>query len=64
MIDPLAGWKVLRERLVDNGMMRISLYSAFARRLVGIAREQIKSRNLEGRADDIRDYRRVTISTA
>lgn len=64
MIDPLAGWKVLRERLVDNGMMRISLYSAHARHLTSIAREQIKSRGLQGRPDDIREFRQWLLKEA
>jgi SAM-dependent methyltransferase/tetratricopeptide (TPR) repeat protein len=64
MIEPLAGWSVLREKLADNGMMRISLYSVRARRLVSIAREQIKSRGLEGRPEDIREFRQWLLNEA
>ena len=64
LADPLAGWKVLRDKLAANGMMRISLYSAHARRLIRDAREYIQSRDLTGQADDIRGFRQWLLNDA
>lgn len=64
MADPLAGWKALRDRLAATGMMRISLYSALARRAVRIAREQIQVGGLAGEADDIRRFRQRVLGEA
>lgn len=47
MADPLAGWRLLAERLAPGGLMRISLYSKLARQLLARDRERI------GAADDI-----------
>lgn len=57
MSDPLAGWRVLRDRLTATGMMRLSLYSAKARRKIRAAREQIDAQNLTGEVDHIRGFR-------
>lgn len=64
MSDPLAGWKVLRDMLAATGMMRLSLYSAKARRIVRDAREHIEARNLTGQVDDIRGFRRWLLNDA
>ena len=64
MVDPLAGWSALRDALADNGMMRISLYSAYARRTIRAAHEQIRARGLEGRAEDIREFRNWIMNEA
>ena len=58
MADPLAGWQVLRELLAPTGMMRISLYSAYARRIVRAAREQIDAGEDSTDPDKIREVRR------
>ena len=62
MADPLAGWKVLCDMLNSTGMMRVSLYSAKARRKIRAARERIDAQNLTGQADDIREFRQGLLS--
>lgn len=64
MEDPMAGWKTLRSKLAANGMMRISLYSAHARRAIQIAREHIQSRKLQGTVEDIRLMRQWILNDA
>jgi SAM-dependent methyltransferase len=58
MEDPMAGWAVLRDRLAPGGMMRISLYSAHARRSIRAARETIAARDWSGEPQQIRAFRR------
>lgn len=58
MADPLAGWQVLRDLLAAEGMMRISLYSACARRHVRAARERIEARVGSTDPQQIREVRR------
>ena len=55
--DPLAGWSVLRSLLRPGGVMRISLYSELARRLVVAAHRYIAERGYGRKADDIRQFR-------
>ncbi len=62
MAEPLAGWRVLRDKLADTGMMRIGLYSKSARRVISQARELIAARGLSATADDIRRFRQSILS--
>lgn len=62
MRDPLLGWEVLRNKLAADGMMRISLYSAHARRLIQVAWNHIQARDLTGKVEDIRDFRQWLFS--
>jgi SAM-dependent methyltransferase len=57
MTDPMAGWNVLRDSLAENGMMRISLYSAHARRVIRAARDLVDPREQGAQAEDIRRFR-------
>lgn len=63
MADPLAGWKVLCDKLAADGMMRISLYSAYARRSVIETRQHIEAAgHAGGRAEDIRAFRQAVLA--
>jgi tetratricopeptide (TPR) repeat protein/SAM-dependent methyltransferase len=46
MEDPISGWRVLVEKLVTGGLMKIGLYSEAARRVVAVAREYIREQGL------------------
>ncbi len=57
MDDPIAGWRVLVDRLRQGGVMKIALYSELARRCVVEARKQIVEKGYISTPDDIRRYR-------
>lgn len=64
LADPLAGWRVLTDRLVPSGLMRIALYSETARQPLTVAREEIARRGLRPIAEDIREFRTLVLSGA
>ncbi|MFQ5937122.1 MAG: tetratricopeptide repeat protein, partial [Acidiferrobacterales bacterium] len=64
MADPLAGWRVLAERLVPAGLMQVTLYSEVARRPLTAAQEEIKRRGLKPVAEDIKSFRTLVLSGA
>jgi 2-polyprenyl-3-methyl-5-hydroxy-6-metoxy-1,4-benzoquinol methylase len=64
LADPLAGWRVLAERLVPSGLMQVTLYSESARRPLTVAQEEIKRRGLKPIAEDIRSFRTLVLSGA
>ncbi|HUT49524.1 MAG TPA: tetratricopeptide repeat protein [Alphaproteobacteria bacterium] len=55
--DPLAGWKVLVDRLRPGGFMKIALYSELAREPVVAARALIAKKGYAGTPEDIRRCR-------
>ena len=58
MDDPLSGWRILTNRLVPGGLMRISLYSKLARQ--NLARDRQRIEAPEGAVSDsdcLRAYR-------
>ncbi len=57
MEDPVAGWKVLCDLLVDNGLMSIALYSEKARQHIVSAREVIQNEKITPNEANIRDFR-------
>ncbi len=57
MENPLAGWRVLADLLVEDGLMQIGLYSELARKVVVEAREIIRREALGSDRDTIRDFR-------
>ena len=57
MKDPLAGWQVLNELLVDGGLMSIGLYSEQAREPIVAARELIRNEHLTPDSDNILKFR-------
>lgn len=56
MEDPMAGWKVLVECLKPGGLMRIALYSRYARQVVSEIREQSLS-EFELGSEPLKNYR-------
>jgi 2-polyprenyl-3-methyl-5-hydroxy-6-metoxy-1,4-benzoquinol methylase len=62
MDDPLAGWRVLADRLRTGGLMNIGLYSAIARRQIVEARKQIAKKKYTNSPDDIRRFREEFIN--
>jgi SAM-dependent methyltransferase/tetratricopeptide (TPR) repeat protein len=58
MADPLEGWEILRALLADDGLMRIGLYSAIARRSIARARSVIEQQALSSDKGDIRRFRK------
>ncbi|WP_075185549.1 class I SAM-dependent methyltransferase [Teredinibacter haidensis] len=59
MADPAAGWAVLRDLLVEGGLLNIALYSAVARKEVRIQRETLSRLALEPTVSNIRMFRRA-----
>ena len=57
--EPLAGWRILTDRLRKGGVMHIGLYSERARQYVVQARQLIKERGLTGSPADIRRFREI-----
>ena len=58
MENPLQGWKVLSDLLVNNGLMSIALYSEKARQQIAAAREIIQREQIIPDQDSIRAFRR------
>lgn len=58
MEDPLGGWRVLKNLLVDNGMMSVGLYSELARSRIIAARDVIQSERISPDRNSIREFRR------
>ena len=62
MDDPLAGWKVLVDRLRSDGLMKIGLYSDIARqRIIMKSRRHIAKKKYTTSPDDIRKFRQEVI---
>jgi SAM-dependent methyltransferase len=57
MAEPLRGWRVLTERLLPGGLMKIGLYSGRARVLEAAAQAEIRRRGLRPIATDIKAFR-------
>jgi tetratricopeptide (TPR) repeat protein/SAM-dependent methyltransferase len=58
MEDPLAGWQVLCDLLVEGGLMSIGLYSELARKSVAGARDVIRNEGLIPNIGNIRNFRK------
>jgi 2-polyprenyl-3-methyl-5-hydroxy-6-metoxy-1,4-benzoquinol methylase/Tfp pilus assembly protein PilF len=61
MADPMAGWRILVDRLRPGGLMRVALYSESARRFVVKARRHIAESGYTDSVEDIRRYRRYLL---
>ncbi len=61
MDDPMAGWRVLVDRLRPGGLMMIALYSDLARSSVVKARSMIAEKEYPSTAEGIRNCRREII---
>jgi SAM-dependent methyltransferase len=64
LADPIAGWRVLADRLVPSGLMQVNLYSESARQPLMAAREEIKRRGLKPIAENIKSFRTLVLSGA
>ena len=62
MDDPLAGWKVLVDKLRVDGVMKIGLYSEIARQDIANCRREIAEKEYTSSPDDIRRYREELIN--
>ena len=61
MADPKAGWRVLLSLLAPNGIMRVGLYSATARRSIVEARAIVAGRDFPATAEGIRALRQTIV---
>ena len=61
MNDPLAGWKVMADKLCAGGLMKIGLYSDIARQHIVEAIRQIVKKKYTTSPDDIRKCRQEII---
>jgi tetratricopeptide (TPR) repeat protein/SAM-dependent methyltransferase len=57
MDEPIIGWRVLVDRLVAGGLLKIGLYSEAARKVVVAAREYIREQGLPPTAAGIKSLR-------
>gem|GEM_PF-323189 len=55
--NPLQGWQALVQVLRPGGLMKVALYSALARRNIGLAHERIRSLELPADAQGVRTFR-------
>jgi len=62
--DPLAGWQVLTDLLRSNGLMKIALYSEFARQDIVQARSLIAEKAYGASPEEIRQCRQDIIAMA
>ena len=62
MDDPLAGWKVLVDRLRTGGLMYVGLYSDVSRQHIVEARRHIAKKKYTTSPDDIRKFRQEIIN--
>lgn len=57
MEEPISGWRVLTDRLIAGGLLRIGLYSEAARKVVVAARKYIREQKLVPTPGNIRSLR-------
>ncbi|MDB2445456.1 tetratricopeptide repeat protein [Gammaproteobacteria bacterium] len=63
MENPMAGWEVLTNCLVPNGLMRIGLYSKLARQHITEMRDEIDRLGLEPSDDSMKFFRSTVINS-
>ncbi len=61
MQEPIKGWRVLTNLLEPGGLMKVSLYSERARRIVTQARQIIQENQLEANPEHIRIFRQAIL---
>ena len=62
MDDPLAGWRVLVDRLRSGGLMKVGLYSDMGRQHIAKAHNHITKKKYTTSPDDIRKFRQEVIN--
>ena len=63
MEDPMAGWSILADLLKTGGLMKIGLYSEFARGHIVQTREDISLRGIATTEAEIRRFRQYLIDS-
>ena len=63
MKDPMRGWKVLVDCLKPNGLMKIGLYSEFARQSVVEIRNEIAKSNISASSSEILHFREILMKS-
>ena len=63
MKDPMRGWKVLVDCLKTNGLMKIGLYSEFARQSVVEIRNEIAKSNISASYSEILHFREILMKS-
>ena len=63
MKDPMRGWKVLVDCLRPNGLMKIGLYSEFARQSVVEIRNEIAKSNISASSSEILHFREILMKS-
>ena len=64
MDDPLKGWRILSDLIVEDGLMFVGLYSQIARQDYNSINEIFKNEDLRPDRDNIRKYRRMILDGA
>ena len=62
MNDPIAGWKILAGCLKFGGLMKVGLYSEFARKHIIALRDDISQNNIGSDDDAMKSFRRDIIN--
>ena len=63
MGDPMAGWKVLTECLKRGGLMKIGLYSDFARQDIVKIRKEIAQLGIGTSISEMKSFRKIMINS-
>ena len=61
MEDPFVAWSILKDCLRSGGLMKIGLYSQFARKHIAELREKISSSKVGLTDDDMKSFRHTLI---
>jgi 2-polyprenyl-3-methyl-5-hydroxy-6-metoxy-1,4-benzoquinol methylase len=64
MDDPVAGWRVLTDCLKSGGLMRIGLYSKWARQLIVKIRKEISDADIGLSNEEIKSFRNMVINSS
>jgi 2-polyprenyl-3-methyl-5-hydroxy-6-metoxy-1,4-benzoquinol methylase len=63
MDEPMAGWRILTDLLKPGGLIRIGLYSEFARQHIVEVRKEIILRKVGASETDIRKFRQTLVES-
>ena len=60
---PMAGWKVLKDRLKPGGLMKIGLYSELARQHIVKIRKEISNAGIGSSDEDMKSFRDILLKS-
>ena len=60
---PMAGWKVLKDRLKPGGLMKIGLYSELARQHIVKIRQEISNAGIGSSDEDMKSFRDILLKS-